>query len=141
MTTKAEKRIRQDCVLDSILTGRFDKYQLAGKFHVIERTIRRDLNEIADNLGPMDKRIIILRKKALDTLGPRINKMTDANLLKLLSLGMTQKVETKTEIKEEVTKEYTLNINEMPEDERNLLKHAIRVYLKGRSETRPSSIR
>jgi len=96
--TKAEKILRQREVLDSLLNETFNKQNLATKWNVLERTIRRDLEEIAQNLGPFDDRLSILQKKALDVLGPRISKMSDNNLIKLISTGVTQKAQVKTEI-------------------------------------------
>ena len=83
MTTKAEKKIRQEAILKAIDNGTFDKNKLADKFNVIERTIRRDLNEIADSMGPIDERRLIIKQKALDQLPSRIPKMSDVNLIKL----------------------------------------------------------
>jgi len=97
MTTKAEKKIRQEAVLKAIDNGTFDKNKLADKFHVIERTIRRDLNEIADSMGPIDERRLIIKQKALDRLPQRIPKMSDANLIKLGMSGETQRIEAHTE--------------------------------------------
>jgi len=96
--TKAEKQLRQREVLESLLNETFNKHLLSEKWHVLERTIRRDLEEIARNLGPFDDRLSILRKKALDVLGSRIKEMNDTNLIKLICTGVTQKVEAKTSI-------------------------------------------
>lgn len=141
MTKKAEMRIRQEAIFKAFSNGTFNKFTLAEQFHVRERTIRRDLKVIADSFGPIDEKRLIIKQQALDKLPSRIPKMSDSNLIKLGMSGETQKVETTTEVIEDVRKEYIFNFNERPQDERDLIKHAIRVYLKGRSETRPSSIR
>ena len=59
--TKAEKVLRQHEILESLLNETFNKERLAKKWNVLERTIRRDLEEIAQNLGPFEDRLSILQ--------------------------------------------------------------------------------
>lgn len=118
----------------------WNREQIGAKCEVTEKTIDRDMEAWVQS-GLFEVWI----KEEFLRLHPKVVKedIVEAyrNISKLVGKMITRKFEAKTEYKEEIKQELTINFNELPEDERKLLEHAVRVYLKGRSATRPSSIR
>lgn len=117
------KKLRQQLVLEALKNGKFDRYKIARKYHVHERTIRRDLNEIAESMGPIEERRLIVKQMALNELPTRIPSMSNFDLIKLAMLGEPQKFES-TEKVEIESRLVTLNVTE---DEDDILNKAARI--------------
>jgi len=100
------KRLRKELVLEALENDTYDRYGLAKELHVHERTIRRYINEIAEQLcDPHEDRMRILRAKCLGRLTKKVHedKLSDELLVKLLISGEPKKLEAKTEYAETLT--------------------------------------
>jgi len=116
--TKAEKIARQDYIEQALQNGTFNKLETARKWHVLERTIRRDIAEIVERMPPYDERLALIRHRAAKRVSQRLPEMTDTSIIKLLSVGMAQRYESREEIliDEKIEETVTFNVSE-DEDE------------------------
>jgi hypothetical protein len=97
--TKLTKKLRQEAELEALNNDTFDRLLLAKTFHVRERTIRRDLNEIAERDGSLEDKIKILRSKCLGKLTKKVhnNKLSDKLMVAIVVATEPKKIETKGE--------------------------------------------
>jgi len=98
LTKKIDKIHRQQVLLNRLNNDEYDKEQFMVKFHVRERTIRRDLNELAEKGEIYQDRLAILRKKCLGKLTKKVhdNQLSDYLMVNLVISGEPKKIEAKT---------------------------------------------
>lgn len=95
------KKIRQKQLIQLILNeGRIPETSvLAKRFHVTQRTIQKDLNDVA-GLIP-DTAIEEIRRKLMFELNKRVSNMKEHNLIKLAEFFLAKKTEARVEAKVE----------------------------------------
>jgi len=98
LSKTGQKQLRKELILEALDNDTYNRYNLAKQFHVHERTIRRYINEIAEELcNPHDDRMRILRAKCLGNLTKKVNDglLDDDLMVKLLVSGEPKKLESK----------------------------------------------
>jgi len=137
MTDKADMICRQKDLLDQLNNNTFNKQAFLTKHHILDRTLRRDLNALAERGEIFEERLGYLRKKCLGNLTKKANegKLSDNLQYSIVMSGVTQKAELKTEHLEDITHRTVIELD--PKD-RILLESAARNYIKA-SHTRESA--
>jgi len=140
MTTKADMICRQKDLLDSLNNNTFNKQQFLKKHKILDRTLRRDLNALAERGEIFEERLGYLRKKCLGNLTQKAHdgKLSDGLMYSIVMSGVTQKAEIRTDITEK--KEYTVKIDSLNPDERSFLNAVARKYIKANNTTESASI-
>lgn len=98
MTKKIDKIHRQQVLLNQLNKDIYNKEQFMAKFHIRERTIRRDLNELAEKGEIYQDRLAILRKKCLGKLTKKVydDKLSDDLMVKLVISGEPKRIEAQS---------------------------------------------
>lgn len=99
MTTKIDKLQRQKKLHNNIVTDTFNLETYLTENKVTERTLRRDLHDLAENGELFDNKLSILRKICLGKLTKKAatNKISDVLMLQIVLSGVAQKIEQKIE--------------------------------------------
>lgn len=138
------KEIRQKQILNIILEeGRIlPSREIAERLGgVTDRTIRRDLEEIADQIAPMVLEDI--PRELFLTIRKKIPMMKEHNLIALMGYFVSKKTETKVEADIVTVVKPSIDWESLDGDERRKLIEAGRVLIKQRrrtSEDEPASI-
>jgi hypothetical protein len=121
--TKMTKKLRKALILQRILDGTFDRQELTKEMGCSDRAFRRDLSQIADELGkPFNDQMKVLRAVCAEklTVYAALDKLPASVMAKLLVAGETRKVELTEEITENKT--VTYNVNAMLAEYEHLIK-------------------
>ena len=104
---------------------------------VTDRTIRRDLEEIADRIAPMVLEDI--PRELFLTIRKRIPAMKEHNLIALMGYFVSKKLETKIEADIVAVVQPSISWESLDEDERRKLIDAARVLIKQRRDSEKGS--
>ncbi|MDH5786993.1 MAG: DeoR family transcriptional regulator [Candidatus Bathyarchaeota archaeon] len=131
MTKKIDKIQRQKSLLDSINSDSYNKEEFMAKFHIRERTIRRDLEDLAESGEIHRTRLSLLRKKCLGKLAKKVHdgQLDDKYMVQIVLSGEPKRIEAKTT--EEIKIEQTVKID-ATEDEDKILSRAAAILTRKR---------
>ena len=117
MTKKIDKIRRQQTLLSQLNNDTYDKETFMSTFHVRDRTIRRDLNELAEQGDIFEERLNLLRKQCLGKLTKKVfNDELPPHLMVQLALsGVPHRMESNETI--DVTTRHIIVKMWKPEDE------------------------
>ena len=95
MTEKTDMICRQKDLLDQLNNNTFNKQTFLTKHHILDRTLRRDLNALSERGEIFEERLGYLRKKCLGNLTQKANegKLSDSLQYSIVMSGVTQKAE------------------------------------------------
>ena len=93
MTDKADMIQRQRDMLKQLDNNTFNKQTYLTKHHILDRTLRRDLQSLADRGEIFESKFNILRKKCLSNLTAKVAKgeLSDALMANIVMSGITKK--------------------------------------------------
>jgi len=97
--TKAQQELRREAIKEFYLeTGRLPSIQsIMEEFNITERTVRKDLKFVANEIKDPEL-VEKIRRKFLEQLQRRIPEMEDRNFVKLTKHFLAEKAEVKAEI-------------------------------------------
>ena len=100
MTKKIDITHRQQALLKELNEDTFQREEFKAKHHIRDRTLRRDLNDLAERGEIEANQLTILRKKCLGKLTKKVHhdELSDKLMVAIVLSGETKKIETKTEI-------------------------------------------
>jgi len=95
MTRKIDKIRRQQTLLNQLNNDTYDKTTFMQAFHVRDRTIRRDLNELVDQGEIFEERLNLLRKKCLGKLTKSVHndELPPHLMVQLVMSGVPHKID------------------------------------------------
>ena len=99
MTTKDDKIKRQKDLLNSLNNDTFDRQTFLKKHNILDRTLRRDLNDLSEQGSLFKDRLNYLRRKCLGKLTKKVNddQLSDSMMLQIVLSGEAQKQEIKAD--------------------------------------------
>ena len=100
MTEKTDMIRRQKALLDQLNNNTFNKQEFLTKHHILDRTLRRDLNALAERGEIFEERLGYLRKKCLGNLTQKANegKLSDSLQYSIVMSGVTKKTELAADV-------------------------------------------
>ena len=106
MTNKTDMIKRQTELLDKLNNNTFDKTEFLTKHKILDRTLRRDLNSLAERGEIFEERVAYLRKKCLGNLTQKAHtgKLSDTLMYNIVMSGITQKQEITTDLSVDINK-------------------------------------
>ena len=98
MTTKDDMIKRQKDLLDSLNNDTFNRQDFLKKHNILDRTLRRDLNTLAEQGQIFEDKINYLRNKCLGKLTKKVanNELSDGMMLQIVMSGIATKQEIKS---------------------------------------------
>ena len=138
MTLSKQTLIRLPKIKQGLIKG-LTIEQISGKCGVYEKTIDRDIHAwVESGLFTTWIREEWVRLHSQIIHDDPVEAYRQVS--KLVAKSIVQRAEIKSEHKEEITKKYSLDINRFNEDERNLIRKAIRTVEKRVEKTGSTSI-
>ena len=100
MTEKTDMIRRQKALLDQLNNNTFNKQEFLTNHHILDRTLRRDLNALAERGEIFEERLGYLRKKCLGNLTQKANegKLSDSLQYSIVMSGVTKKTELAADV-------------------------------------------
>ena len=142
MTTKADMIQRQKDLLDQLNSDNFDKTDFMTKHHILDRTLRRDLNALVERGEIFEDKLAYLRKKCLGKLTEKAHngELSNNLMFNIVMTGIAQKTEITSKSEHVERKEVTFNLDTLDPAERKLFEQLARRYIKTNNKTEPNTI-
>lgn len=104
MTKKIDKIRRQKALLQQLDNDTYDREVFISLFHIRDRTIRRDLNDLVEKGEIFAERLKYLRKKCLGKLTKKVHedKLSDDLMVKIALSGEVKKIEKTLDVTKKV---------------------------------------
>ena len=93
MTNKADIIRRQRDMLEQLDNDTFNRQEFMDKHHILDRTLRRDLNALAERGEIYENKLTILRKKCLGKITKKVNDgdLSDKLMVSIIMSGETKR--------------------------------------------------